>query len=176
MIRTYFPLDYFYSLPFTQCPYYIPYAFQNHGLSCGFLIYKNHQLFSIDGVVVSAFDTQYDAAESIGFILDDGEDRLLYATDTHYLHYKSMKFETLEVMQVFSADRVIGAIARAVDRGKRSMDYVRGILKSWQEEGYDSPGDVGSGKEPERRMSNERGLQALIEKINITATPLRIPP
>ena len=76
-----------------------------------------------------------------------------------------MEFETLqEAMQVFSADRVIEAIARAVDRGKRSMGYVRGILKSWQEEGYDSPGDVGRDKEQERRKSNERGLQSIHRK------------
>ncbi len=51
-------------------------------------ILKNRQSVSIEGIVVSAFDTQHDAAEPIGFLLDDGEDRLLYATDTYYLHYK----------------------------------------------------------------------------------------
>ena len=76
-----------------------------------------------------------------------------------------MEFESLqEALEVFSADRVIEAIARAVDRGKRSMGYVRGILKSWQEEGYDNPGEVGNGKEPERSRKNERGLQSTRRK------------
>ena len=76
-----------------------------------------------------------------------------------------MEFESLqEVMEVFSADRVIEAISRAVDRNKRSMGYVRGILKSWQEEGYDNPGEVGNGKEPERSRKNERGLQSTRRK------------
>ena len=72
-----------------------------------------------------------------------------------------MEFESLqEVMEVFSADRVIEAISRAVDRNKRSMGYVRGILKSWQEKGYDNPGEVGNGKEPERSNGNGRRLQS----------------
>ena len=76
-----------------------------------------------------------------------------------------MEFESLqEALEVFSADRVIEAISRAVDRNKRSMGYVRGILKSWQEEGYDNPGEVGNGKEPERSRKNERGLQSTRRK------------
>ena len=62
-----------------------------------------------------------------------------------------MEFEALqEELETFSPDRVIEAIARAVDRGKRSMGYIRGILKSWQEEGYDEPGDVKGNEKPER--------------------------
>ena len=57
---------------------------ENHRLH----ILKNRQSVSIDSIIVSAFDTQHDAAEPLGFLLDDGEDRLLYATDTYYLHYK----------------------------------------------------------------------------------------
>ncbi|MGN8832654.1 Lin1244/Lin1753 domain-containing protein [Selenomonas montiformis] len=72
-----------------------------------------------------------------------------------------MEFESLqEALEVFSADRVIEAISRAVDRNKRSMGYVRGILKSWKEEGYDNPGEVGNGKEPERSNGNGRRLQS----------------
>ena len=75
-----------------------------------------------------------------------------------------MEFESLqEEMQTFSADRIIEAIARAVDRGKRSMGYVRGILKSWQEDGYDNPGEVSGGKQ-ERRNHNDRRLQGARRK------------
>jgi phosphoribosyl 1,2-cyclic phosphodiesterase len=51
-------------------------------------ILKNRQSVSIEGIVVSAFDTQHDAVEPLGFLIDDGDDRILYATDTYYLHYK----------------------------------------------------------------------------------------
>ena len=40
------------------------------------------------GVSFSAFATQHDAKEPCGFLIDDGEDRVLYATDTYYLRYK----------------------------------------------------------------------------------------
>lgn len=33
------------------------------------------------------FETEHDAKEPCGFLLDDGEDRVLYATDTYYLKY-----------------------------------------------------------------------------------------
>ena len=37
---------------------------------------------------VTAFATQHDAAEPLGFMLDNGTDRILYATDTYYLKYR----------------------------------------------------------------------------------------
>lgn len=37
---------------------------------------------------VYAIPTQHDAREPCGFLLDDGEDRILYATDTYYMRYK----------------------------------------------------------------------------------------
>lgn len=37
---------------------------------------------------VTAFSTQHDAAEPLGFILDNGTDRVLYATDTYYIKYQ----------------------------------------------------------------------------------------
>lgn len=44
---------------------------------------------SRDGIIsASVFATQHDAKEPCGFLVDDGEDRVLYATDTYYLRYK----------------------------------------------------------------------------------------
>ena len=37
---------------------------------------------------VTAFGVQHDAKEPLGFLLDNGEDRVLYATDTYYLRYR----------------------------------------------------------------------------------------
>lgn len=42
----------------------------------------------IDEIHVRMFPTQHDAKEPCGFTLDDGEDRILYATDTYYLRYR----------------------------------------------------------------------------------------
>lgn len=98
-------------------------------------------------------------------MMDEELSRVVQAFSDNIHPITPMEFETLqEAMRVFSAERVIEAIARAVDRGKRSMGYVRGILKSWQEEGYDNPGEVGNGKEPERSRKNERGLQSTRRK------------
>ncbi len=48
--------------------------------TCGF-IGKKEELH------VRAFWTQHDAQEPCGFTIDDGEDRILYATDTYYIRY-----------------------------------------------------------------------------------------
>lgn len=42
----------------------------------------------VGSIYVYAFETEHDAQEPCGFLLDDREDRLLYATDTYYLRYK----------------------------------------------------------------------------------------
>lgn len=51
-------------------------------------ILSHGQSAAIGGITVSAFDTQHDAAEPCGFLIDDGEDRLLYATDTYFIKYR----------------------------------------------------------------------------------------
>lgn len=43
---------------------------------------------TIGRITVSAFPTQHDAREPCGFLLDDGDDRVLYATDTFYIKYQ----------------------------------------------------------------------------------------
>ena len=42
---------------------------------------------TIGNIKVSAFDTQHDAAEPCGFLLQDDGDKLLYATDTYFIKY-----------------------------------------------------------------------------------------
>lgn len=44
--------------------------------------------FSAAGFTVSAFETQHDAAEPVGFIIENDKDKLLYATDTFYIRYR----------------------------------------------------------------------------------------
>ena len=43
---------------------------------------------TVGRITVSAFPTQHDAREPCGFLLDDGSDRVLYATDTYYIKYQ----------------------------------------------------------------------------------------
>ena len=41
-----------------------------------------------DQITASVFRTEHDVAEPCGFLIEDGEDRVLYATDTYFLHYR----------------------------------------------------------------------------------------
>lgn len=43
---------------------------------------------TVGSITVSAFPTQHDSREPCGFLLDDGDDRVLYATDTYYIKYQ----------------------------------------------------------------------------------------
>lgn len=44
--------------------------------------------YSILGLTVSPFETEHDAREPCGFLVEDHDDRVLYATDTYYLKYR----------------------------------------------------------------------------------------
>lgn len=62
-----------------------------------FKIIKALQQFEIGNFVVLPFDTQHDAAEPLGFLIQykpTGE-KLLYATDTYYIKYKFSKLNYL---------------------------------------------------------------------------------
>lgn len=51
-------------------------------------IIKPRQMIDLGVYKISAFETQHDAAEPVGFIVEDSEDKLLYATDTFYIRYQ----------------------------------------------------------------------------------------
>ena len=60
-----------------------------------------------------------------------------------------MDLEKLKSMvDDFGSDIVIKAIDRAVDRNKRSLAYIRGILNHWQADGYDEEGTKAKEKDP----------------------------
>lgn len=42
--------------------------------------------FQIDRFSIIPFVTQHDCAGSVGFLISDGEDKLIFATDTFYIH------------------------------------------------------------------------------------------
>lgn len=62
-----------------------------------FKVIKALQQFEIDNFIVLPFDTQHDATEPLGFLIQHkitGE-KLLYATDTYYIKYKFNKLNYL---------------------------------------------------------------------------------
>ena len=58
-----------------------------------FKIIKALQQFDIGNFTILPFDTQHDAAEPLGFLIqyNSTNERLLYATDTYYIKYKFNK-------------------------------------------------------------------------------------
>lgn len=90
---------------------------------------------SIGGIVVSAFDTEHDAAEPCGFLLDDGEDRLLYATDTYFIKFRFKNLTKILVEANYSYEIVEenkreGRIHKALaDRLMQSHFAIENVVK-----------------------------------------------
>lgn len=71
-------------------------AYMTAGTAAALEIKAQHRLHilnpmeqtTVGRITVSAFPTQHDAREPCGFLLDDGDDRVLYATDTYYIKYQ----------------------------------------------------------------------------------------
>ena len=51
-------------------------------------IVKAKQQFNVGPWRIMPFDTRHDVKEPLGFLIANGEDKLLFATDTFYLRYK----------------------------------------------------------------------------------------
>lgn len=99
-------------------------------------IMKNRQSVSIDGIVVSAFETQHDAVEPLGFLLDDGEDRLLYATDTYYLHYRfpgltKIMIEANYCNEILTENLRYGKLPKTLERRLRESHFSLENLKKF---------------------------------------------
>lgn len=60
-------------------------------------VVKYGDTVQLGDTAISVFETEHDAAEPCGFLLDDGEDRLLYATDTYYIKYKFPKLTKIMI-------------------------------------------------------------------------------
>jgi phosphoribosyl 1,2-cyclic phosphodiesterase len=99
-------------------------------------IMKDRQSVSIDGMTVSAFNTQHDAAEPLGFLLDDGEDRLLYATDTYYLHYKfpgltKIMIEANYANEILEENVQNGSLPKSLEKRLRQSHFSLENLKKF---------------------------------------------
>lgn len=68
------------------------YCSQGTAQACGLTghhvrIIKALEQFHVGPWLILPFDVQHDAAEPMGFLVFDGEEKLLFATDTYYLKY-----------------------------------------------------------------------------------------
>lgn len=53
--------------------------------------------------------------------------------------------------EVFSTEMILLAINKAAESGKRSWNYINGILSNWQHSGVHTPGDVAASDENHKR-------------------------
>ena len=60
--------------------------------------------------------------------------------------------------QEYSTEMILLAIDKAAEAGKRSWNYINGILSGWQRDGIHTPGDVAANEQ--RRQEQPRGKQA----------------
>ena len=60
--------------------------------------------------------------------------------------------------QEYSTEMILLAIDKASEAGKRSWNYINGILSGWQRDGIRPPGDVAANEQ--RRQEQPRGKQA----------------
>lgn len=60
--------------------------------------------------------------------------------------------------QEYSTEMILLAIDKAAEAGKRSLNYINGILSGWQRDGIRTPGDVAANEQ--RRQEQPRGKQA----------------
>lgn len=60
--------------------------------------------------------------------------------------------------QEYSTEMILLAIDEAAEAGKRSWNYINGILSGWQRDGIRTPGDVAANEQ--RRQEQPRGKQA----------------
>ncbi len=60
--------------------------------------------------------------------------------------------------QEYSTEMILLAIDKAAEAGKRSWNYINGILSGWQRDGIRTPGDVAANERC--RQEQPRGKQA----------------
>lgn len=60
--------------------------------------------------------------------------------------------------QEYSTEMILLAIDKAAEAGKRSWNYINGIMSGWQRDGIRTPGDVAANEQ--RRQEQPRGKQA----------------
>lgn len=89
-------------------------------------IIKSHQKVKLGDFEISAFETQHDAAEPVGYIVEDCTDKLLYATDTFYIKYKFTGLTKLLV----ECNHSYKILDQNIQDGKLSSQLKNRLMKS----------------------------------------------
>lgn len=103
-------------------------------------IIKAKQQFQLGTWTILPFETQHDAAEPLGFLMvNQGGDKLLYATDTYYIRYRFQGLTHIMVecnysLDVLRANVEAGLIEPALKnrilKSHFSLEHVKDFLKA----------------------------------------------
>ena len=99
---------------------------------------RHRESVLIEDIVISAFDCQHDAAEPLGFLLDDGEDRVLYATDTYYLKYRfpgvtKFMIECNHSYEILAENLAAGTLPKPLEKRLKESHFSLENLKKFFE-------------------------------------------
>ena len=89
-------------------------------------IVADREPFQVRTWSVLPFATQHDAAEPLGFLLDSGAERVLYATDTYYIRYK---FPPCTVILI-ECNHAYDIVDRRVEEGKLDRALAKRLVRS----------------------------------------------
>ena len=89
-------------------------------------IIQAKQMLDICGFKVSIFDTQHDAAEPVGFIVEDDDDKVLYATDTYYIKYNFIGLTKIMV----ECNHSYEILNKKIKSGELNSRFSKRLLKS----------------------------------------------
>lgn len=85
-----------------------------------------HAQFQVGGCAIMPFDTVHDAAEPLGFLIAQGNTRLLYATDTAYIPYRFRGLTHIMIEVNYSLD----ILRRSVRSGSVPASAKRRVMRS----------------------------------------------
>lgn len=83
-------------------------------------------VFSIGKWIIMPLQAQHDAAEPLAWLISDGEDKLLFATDTYYLNYKFTGL-TIIMLECNYSDEIL---KQRILEGVISQSQARRLLRS----------------------------------------------
>jgi len=90
--------------------------------------------FKIGPWTILPFDTQHDCAEPVGYLIQNGPDKLLFATDTYYIKYRFRGLTYLAVECNYSQETMDPDINPAQEhrlkKSHLSLDSVKKIIKA----------------------------------------------
>jgi phosphoribosyl 1,2-cyclic phosphodiesterase len=104
-----------------------------------FVPVKGKQQFTVSNFKVLAFNTQHDAEEPLGYLIQANDKKFLFATDTYYIRYKFKELNYIalecnyseEILERNITDGIIPAsLAERVKRSHFSLENVIEFLKA----------------------------------------------